>query len=428
MKFLYILIAIIILLVLITVHEFGHYIFGKLLKFKINEFSVGFGKALYSKTKKNGEVFSIRMIPLGGYCAFEGEDEENPTPAAFNNQKPWKRMIVLAGGVFFNFLFGVLTAAIYLMVTGYGVPVVSFLAPDSVNNSLQEGDRIVAVDGVSIEAYRQFATLAKRYELNEEFELTIERKVGGTYQRQTETVRKYDGEAFYFASATTIGSSKIYKDDSGTAVELSLADFNEYLMGIIPETDENGKYIIVSLNSDTVKFYKDDSLTESAEYSDTEIKNLVGLTLSGRGQTLGIVYITEKASYGFFESLLKAWPFCFYICGLILGVLGGIFTGATKIADLGGTITAISQMGSVMELGFSSFLLLLPLLSMNLALFNFLPIPSLDGAREVFVLIESVRGKPINRKVEGMIHLVGLILLFALVIVLDGYHIFAGLV
>ena len=102
MTVVYILIALLVLLLLITVHEFGHYVTGKLLGFKINEFSIGFGKALYKKTKKNGEVFSVRLVPLGGFCAFEGEDEENPSPKAFNNQKPWKRMIVLAGGVFFN--------------------------------------------------------------------------------------------------------------------------------------------------------------------------------------------------------------------------------------------------------------------------------------------------------------------------------------
>ena len=72
----YIAIAILILMLMITIHEFGHYIAGKILKFKINEFSIGFGKALYTKTKKNGEVFSIRLIPLGGYCAFEGEENE----------------------------------------------------------------------------------------------------------------------------------------------------------------------------------------------------------------------------------------------------------------------------------------------------------------------------------------------------------------
>ena len=73
MLFLYIILAIVILLLMIVIHEFGHYLAGKILKFKINEFSVGFGPKIFSKKKKNGEVFSLRLIPLGGYCAFEGE-------------------------------------------------------------------------------------------------------------------------------------------------------------------------------------------------------------------------------------------------------------------------------------------------------------------------------------------------------------------
>ena len=72
----YIILAIVILLLMVTIHEFGHYIVGKLLKFKINEFSIGFGLKLFSrKNKKTQEVFSIRLLPLGGYCAFSGEDE-----------------------------------------------------------------------------------------------------------------------------------------------------------------------------------------------------------------------------------------------------------------------------------------------------------------------------------------------------------------
>ena len=67
--------AVLILLVMITVHEFGHYLAGKALKFKINEFAIGFGPKLFKRTsKKNGEVFSIRLLPLGGFCAFEDED------------------------------------------------------------------------------------------------------------------------------------------------------------------------------------------------------------------------------------------------------------------------------------------------------------------------------------------------------------------
>ena len=87
--------AILILLAMITVHEFGHYVAGKIFHFKINEFAIGFGPKLFSRTKKNGEVFSVRLLPLGGFCAFEGEDEENPHPDAFNNKRPWQRIIVL---------------------------------------------------------------------------------------------------------------------------------------------------------------------------------------------------------------------------------------------------------------------------------------------------------------------------------------------
>lgn len=89
--------ALLILLAMITVHEFGHYAAGKLLKFRINEFAIGFGPALFKRKKKNGEIFSVRLLPLGGYCAFEGEDEENASPS-LQQQKPWMRILVLIAG------------------------------------------------------------------------------------------------------------------------------------------------------------------------------------------------------------------------------------------------------------------------------------------------------------------------------------------
>lgn len=109
---------------------------------------------------------------------------------------------------------------------------------------------------------------------------------------------------------------------------------------------------------------------------------------------------------------------------MILSALLGIFTGATKLKDLGGTVTAIGQIAEVSQMGFAQFLMLFPLLSFNLALFNVLPIPALDGARAVFILIEMIFRKPVPRKIEGIIHTVGLIVLFALVIFLDVYHFF----
>ena len=426
MSVVYILIALLVLLLLITVHEFGHYVTGKLLGFKINEFSIGFGKALYKKTKRNGEVFSVRLVPLGGFCAFEGEDEENPSPKAFNNQKPWKRMIVLAGGVFFNFLFGVLSSVIYLLVSGFAVPEIAFFTPANQNAGFEVGDRIVAVDGVSIEAYRQMSSLTGKYALNEKFSVTVERKVGDEYEIVViDDVQKYTGPAFYFASKLKI-DQKIFKNVGGTATEISLEEFNEYLLSIEPV--KNGdKYEDLNLNSETVKFYKSAEMTDENAYSTEELENLCGITFSTGGTSLGFVYRSVSKSYGFFEALFKAWPFSFYLGGTILSALGGIFTGATTLADMGGTFTAIAQMAEVTSWGFNQFLLLLPLLSINLALFNFLPIPALDGARALFVGIEAVRGKPINRKVEGWIHTIGLFVLFALVIFLDGYQLITRL-
>ena len=118
MSFFAIIIAIVILLIMITVHEFGHYVAGKIFKFKINEFAIGMGPAIFKRTRKNGEIFSIRVFPLGGYCAFEGEDENNDNPNAFNNKKPWQRIIVLIAGALMNFLLALLV--IVVMFSCYG--------------------------------------------------------------------------------------------------------------------------------------------------------------------------------------------------------------------------------------------------------------------------------------------------------------------
>ncbi len=104
--------AILILLAMITVHEFGHYIVGKLFKFKINEFAIGFGPAIFKrKNEKTGEIFSVRIFPLGGYCAFageEGETENKEDNTLFSNKPPYQRILVLIAGAFMNILLAIL--------------------------------------------------------------------------------------------------------------------------------------------------------------------------------------------------------------------------------------------------------------------------------------------------------------------------------
>ena len=149
-----VLLAILILLAMITVHECGHYLAGRLLRFRIQEFSVGFGPALFKRTKKNGEVFALRLIPLGGYCAFAGEEEEEgkeALPGAFYRQKPWRRVLVLLAGAAMNYLFALLLIILSFFACGQlqfmAVRVQPAATSFETAHSLQEGDVILACEG-----------------------------------------------------------------------------------------------------------------------------------------------------------------------------------------------------------------------------------------------------------------------------------------
>lgn len=144
----YIIAAFLLLMVLVIIHEFGHFTAGRMLKFKINEFAVGFGPAIFKRTsKKTGTQFSIRPFPLGGYCAFEGEDEENSSPEAFNNQKPWKRIIVLFAGVFNNFISAIIVIIIFFTCYGQYLPMVANTYEGSASHGkLLSGDIIYEVN------------------------------------------------------------------------------------------------------------------------------------------------------------------------------------------------------------------------------------------------------------------------------------------
>ena len=430
---LYILLAIVVLLVLITVHEFGHYIAGKILGFKINEFSIGFGPAIFKREKKDGELFAIRAFPLGGYCAFEGEDEDGKDlPGTFNTMKPWKRIIVLLSGVTFNFLFGVLFAAIFLMYNGFATVQISA----SVNQAnkypvgLERGDIVVAVDGKTVEAYRTFDMLVKNYKEGDEFVVTVERD--GTVQDIT--IKKQTLNPFYFVSNESYfaGKTFVFDNASNAYVELPLDEFIQNVISLSTdgvEVDENNRHDEV-LNAYLSTVYVD--AQGSKTYADEEYSWLVAgddshspvIAYSKGGTSIGIIHSMVGRDYGFFESLGKAWPYSFYLCDLIIDALVGLFTGATPLNEMGGTITAVGQIAEISSMSLSHFLLLIPLLSMNLAVFNIIPFPSLDGARTLFVVWEWIFRKPINRKIEGYIHMVGLFLLLGVVVFFDIYHFF----
>ena len=150
MTILYVLLAILLFGVLIAVHEFGHFAMAKLCGVRVEEFSIGMGPAIF-KRQKGETLYSLRCVPLGGYCAMLGEDEASDDPAAFTRQSPWKRALILVAGSFMNYLLGfLLVLGVYSSASGFYAPVLTdFMenCPYESENGFMVGDRILSIDG-----------------------------------------------------------------------------------------------------------------------------------------------------------------------------------------------------------------------------------------------------------------------------------------
>ena len=173
----YILAAILVFGVLIAVHELGHFMAAKACGVRVNEFSIGMGPALWKKQK--GETqYSLRLLPVGGFCAMEGEEEDSDDPAALNNQGFWAKLLIFAAGAAMNFIAGLLIILVlYAGAKAFYEPVITDFAdgcPLESAEGLQTGDRIVRIDGERVYVYSDIRLLLG---LNKTgvFDLVVER-------------------------------------------------------------------------------------------------------------------------------------------------------------------------------------------------------------------------------------------------------------
>ena len=177
---LYTLLAVLILGICIIVHEFGHFIVGRLCGIGVVEFSIGFGPKLLG-WRRGDTDYSVRLLPLGGFCKFVGEDENNSAPNAMNAMPVWKRFLTVLAGPAMNFLLAYVAAVIVLSTMSYVtdvVPLVDFVMEDTPawEAQLQSGDVVVAVNGAPI-SYDSAGIEALRAVIHEKdsIALTVER-------------------------------------------------------------------------------------------------------------------------------------------------------------------------------------------------------------------------------------------------------------
>ena len=218
----YILAAILVFGVLIAVHELGHFMAAKACGVRVNEFSIGMGPALWKKQK--GETqYSLRLLPVGGFCAMEGEEEDSDDPAALNNQGFWAKLLIFAAGAAMNFIAGLLIILVlYADAQAFYVPVVAGFAdgcPLESADGLQEGDRLLRIDGEKVYVYSDISLLMGLNKTGA-FDLQIERNGevitlrDFTMERREYTDQNgkaYTGYGLYFgAEEATLGRKLSY--------------------------------------------------------------------------------------------------------------------------------------------------------------------------------------------------------------------------
>lgn len=437
-----ILIGVLLFELIIFIHEFGHFITAKKSGIKVNEFSLGMGPKIFSFGK--GETkYSLRIFPIGGFCAMEGEDEESPEPRAFNNAKVWKRMIVVIAGAVMNIILGfVLMFVVVVQQDAYtSTEVQSFPATSfSSCTGLQSGDVIKEINGYGISTSMDF-----NYPIS-----TAELK---TVDGSTLEIYKEDcGNNLYNMAVSLVQDknnklsdeqvSKVNELLSKSTIEIVKAKSKEDAYSIYENyykkiNDACGikDYKVEKIvEKETRKRYTADILVER-NGEEKLLKNVQFFTYTTKDNSdpqVSIDFYVKPIEKTFGSVISQTFKQTISTCKMIYASLGGLLTGKFGLKDMSGPIGIASAVTTVasesLSSGFmsavNSIIYVMMIITVNLGLFNMLPFPALDGGRFVFLIIEAIRGKSVPRKVEAIVNGIGMGLLILLMILITANDIF----
>lgn len=450
---LYAVLAILMLMVMITVHELGHYLVGKIFKFKINEFSIGMGPAIFKRKMKSGEQFSIRLFPFGGFCAFEGEDDDKDDPNAFNNKKPWQRILVLIAGALMNYVLALLIIILSMSIYGQTVMGVQYARHDDAiygqtidsqipaDKSINDGEYILSITkkGKKTNVYMTVDLISALNHSKKGDEVTLEIMKGDKNTEKKTIILRSDVECKNITEMTKvyealgIGSAmqvEPTREDSplksGNFIIKIGKTGEEYKNATFVYSADDIAYVLKNFDGDSfaiwtsrdnsVIFTLSDELKTAASSGGEAIMAALGVKDTGvRSYYTAAKYI----KLGFFRTIGHSFEYSFKIAGTVFRTLGQLLTGKLGLNAVGGTVTTIVTTTKVISYGFVYALEIMSFIGVNLAVFNLLPIPALDGARVVFCLIEWIRKKPVNRKIEAAVNGIGLILILGFAILVD---------
>lgn len=390
---------------LVVIHEGGHFLTAKAFGMKVNEFAVGFGPKIWGK-QKGETLYSIRWIPLGGYCALEGEDDASDDPRAFGNKSVWARFWVVIMGATVNIVFALVVFFIMFMSVGqYQSTVVDYFAEGSAGEraGILVGDEIYKINGKRM---RTVSAITEFLRVNKDDEITV-------------TVKR-DGEKLDFSfTPNVVETGYVGLEFSNNTTEISdvSVDSPAEAVGL----KKNDKVLKINGNeiADATEF---SSVISNSANVPVEIVYLRDDAENSVTVTPVCPDLLKNYEIGFFGRvqndipglIAKSWYQTLDQATSMLHQVVEIFTGQINLKYLSGPVGIAKVVGQA-NTGYG-FLYLLVFISLNLGIVNLLPIPPLDGGKLVFILIEGISRKKPNPKIEMYLQLAGMCLLLALMV------------
>ncbi|BFL47882.1 RIP metalloprotease RseP [Lactonifactor longoviformis] len=413
------LVAMLVFSVIVIFHELGHFLLAKRNGIGVVEFSLGMGPRLISTVK--GETrYSVKLLPFGGSCIMVGEDGDEQGENTFNNAPIWGRIAVVAAGPIFNFFMAFAFAMIIVSVVGYDPAEVMEVPEGSpaAEAGLQAGDIITKFEGRSVDIARDMDTYIALHGLtSDEINLTYTRDGKKQSVRyQAESVEKYMLGFGY----TPDGPAEITSLSRGLPLEEAGLQIGDVITSIdgTPIGDANGlvKYLEANpLSSQRVTIgYERDGKEKEVSVVPRMNKNI----------SLGFAYNLGREKTNFLGVMKYSFIEVKYWIRTTVESLFMLVKGQFTVNDLSGPVGIVNAIGDSIDQAKPEGTKMVSLqmiywailLSANLGVMNLLPIPALDGGRLVFLIIEAIRGKALNRNVEGMVHFAGFMLLMALMV------------
>lgn len=417
-----IVIAILVFSIIIIIHELGHFLLAKKNGIGVVEFSIGLGPTIFGVTK--GETkYSVKLLPFGGMCQMVGEDSDQNTPAenAFYSKGVWQRFSVVFAGPLFNFILAFLLSLVVIGSLGYD-PATAYIVKNSPAEAagLQNGDLIKKIDGDSITIGRELDSYFMYNAADGTPIKVVYERDGEEYSTEVVPVKtKKYLFGFTYEAKDTPGAI-ITEVSEGSAFEEAGMKKDDVITAVNGVPVANGMELSAYMDANPA-----DGSVASFTYERNGDSTTVEIAskFSAEYYDVGLSYDYRRVDAGVFNTIKYSFVEIKYWIETTVKNLGLLITGQLGSEDVGGPVAIVDSIGTVYEQTkeygtakdvFLQMAYITILLSANLGVMNLLPIPALDGGKLVFTLIEAVRGKPIDREKEGLVHLIGMILLLLL--------------